>query len=108
MRLTKAALEAECLSTAEGLLVTSLLLDDSDSDEDSEIPDDDSDAEDRNIFELIALHYVSKAAELAGDGTRGPYNQEPRSADFFDVCRARQDWQNCNGHVYIRPNLIHH
>ncbi|KAG1824894.1 uncharacterized protein BJ212DRAFT_1295949 [Suillus subaureus] len=40
---------------------------------------------------LKALEYRSSAASITGDGSRGPYNQIPRSKDFFSCCLQGPD-----------------
>ena len=84
-------MEADCLDTAGNSLIASMLFHDSDEDNSDNDNDNSHNTDDCDTFELLALHYLSEAAELAGDGTRGPYNQAPKSTDFFDIMMTSPD-----------------
>ena len=94
---TKAQHQAEYLRYASDLFQYAVALDSDDHDDD-DIPLDDSDDENlgldsdsesdnglSEILELSALQWTQIVLALSGDGSRGPYNQFPKSTDFFAV-----------------------
>ncbi|KIL55493.1 hypothetical protein M378DRAFT_28554 [Amanita muscaria Koide BX008] len=83
---TKAQHQAEYLKYAKDLFEYAIALDSDDDD----IPLDDEDSAFSNndlseILELSALQWTQIALSMSGDGSRGPYNQFPKSADFFAI-----------------------
>jgi hypothetical protein len=45
------------------------------------------------ILEISALNWMEIAERMVGDGSRGPYNQIIKSADFFSVCLQAPNYQ---------------
>jgi hypothetical protein len=88
---TKAQHQAEYLKYASDLFEYAVALDDDDNDHNIPADDDDSDSLTGNdndlseILELSALQWMQIALAMSGDGSRGPYNQFPKSADFFAI-----------------------
>jgi hypothetical protein len=84
-RRTKAEYEAELANWAETLLLCSAALNDdtdwSDDEEDEEF--DDTVGTDGEALELLALEQLGIMECLSGDGSRGPYDNIPKSKDFF-------------------------
>ena len=89
---TKAQHQTEYLEYANNLLLYAVALD-NDPDDDSDIQDDDKDfagldSDDNDlseVLELTSLQWTQIVLSLSGDGSRGPYNQFPKSTDFFAV-----------------------
>ncbi|KAJ6528964.1 hypothetical protein B0H19DRAFT_1274585 [Mycena capillaripes] len=92
---TKAQTQADILYVAENLMAASVLLEDDPDDADlmglndeeaEHFADDISD-----VLDLTALNWASIAEFMSGDGSRGPYDQIPKSVDFFSVCLRAPD-----------------
>ena len=80
---TKTQYQAEYLRHANTLFQYAVALDDDDDDEfDSDLASDNDLSE---VLELTALQWTQIVLALSGDGKRGPYNQFPKSTDFFAV-----------------------
>ena len=76
------------------LTVGSQIEDDSDvdnSDEDHAYQDQDQDQQIQLDFLLLSIHWASVAEHFDRVGPRGPYNQVPKSIDFFFVCLSAPD-----------------
>ena len=89
---TKAQHQAEYLKYASNLFEYAIALDNDDLNDDNISADDeDSDSKSGNdnnlgeILELSAFQWMQIALAMSGDGSRGPYNQFPKSADFFAI-----------------------
>jgi hypothetical protein len=90
---TKVQTQSDTIYVAEGLLAISAALEDDDLD--LEFTDENIEAFEADllmddgiseILELSALSWMEIAQWMTGDGTRGSYDQIPKSADFFSVC----------------------
>ena len=87
---TKVQHQAEYLKYASDLFEYAVALDNDPNDDDDDIPADDEDSSSHNdndlgeILELSALQWMQIALAMS-DGSRGPYNQFPKSADFFAI-----------------------
>jgi hypothetical protein len=85
VRTTKAQHQAEYLEFAHNLFEYVFALEE-DEDDKILLDDEDFELEDLNeIIELSALEWTRLALAMSGDGTRGPYNQFPKSIDFFTL-----------------------
>ena len=97
-RTTKAQNQSDAIYTAEKLLMASAALEDEpDMDElglfEAEDPfeahlfaDDTSE-----VLELSAFNWIAIAQAMTGEGSRGAYDQIPKSVDFFSVCLRAPD-----------------
>lgn len=101
-RTTVAEAQADMLEYAEFLLVASELLADDDiledlaqliPEEEHEIYGLDSDKEVSELLELEGLLWLERASALSGTGSRGPYNQFPKSKDYFSTTLQNPDRQ---------------
>ncbi|KAF8219197.1 hypothetical protein L208DRAFT_1342330 [Tricholoma matsutake] len=87
---TKVQHQAEYLKYANNIFEYAVALND---DDDDDIPLDgedfgstsDSDNDLSEVLELSAFQWTQIALALSGDGSRGPYNQFPKSSNFFAV-----------------------
>ena len=95
-RTTKAETQGDLLHIAEMFMAASMALEDDPIDakllglEESEAADllEDDTGE---VFELTALNWLEIVRYMTGDGSRGTYDQIPKSADFFSVCLRAPD-----------------
>ncbi|KAJ3746836.1 hypothetical protein DFH05DRAFT_1556498 [Lentinula detonsa] len=105
--------EAELLLIACALVAASDALD---NNEDVNLPIDDLD---EDVLELAAALMIQKVSEIEGDGTRGPYNQFPKSQDWFSTSLQQPDrwfrsnhrmsWNMFDRLVFIlTPNAVFH
>ena len=93
-RVTKAQTQADVLHVAETFLTASLVLEEDPDeadllgyDEEDVLLHDDID----ETLDLAALNWIAIAERMSGDGSRGTYDQIPKSADFFSVCLRAPD-----------------
>lgn len=94
-RTTKAETQADVLAMAGAMFTASILLED-DLDEADLLA---LDAEEAELFhddisdtlDVSALNWVAIAEFMAGDGSRGTYDQIPKSKDFFSVSLMAPD-----------------
>ncbi|KAF7362660.1 DDE Tnp4 domain-containing protein [Mycena venus] len=94
-RTTKTQIQSDILHLAETLLAASTLLEDDPDDpdlfgmneEDTECFSDDI----SDVLDLAALNWVELAQYMAGDGSRGTYDQIAKSKDFFGICLRAPD-----------------
>ena len=100
-RTTKTQTQADLLYNAETFLPASMLLED--DTEDTELLGLDSDDEAKplgdnvtEILDLSALNWVLIAQAMSGDRSCGPYDQIPKSVDFFSVCLSTPDHEFCH------------
>jgi hypothetical protein len=85
---TKAQHQAEYLKYANDLFEYAIALDDDNNDDiplDDEDFGSDSDNDLSEVLELSALQWTQIVLAMSGDGSRGSYNQFPKSSDFFAV-----------------------
>ncbi|KAJ3712651.1 hypothetical protein C8R42DRAFT_313172 [Lentinula raphanica] len=90
-RATKAETQFELICIAHDLLEASALLEDLN---DTALPLDDPEddlLEDTELLELAAVMMIQGALEIEGDGTRGAYNQFPKSLDWFPISLQQPD-----------------
>ncbi|KAJ7125513.1 hypothetical protein C8R43DRAFT_958468 [Mycena crocata] len=89
-RTTKAQLQSDLLHVAENLMVASIALEDDPDDTDLlGMDDDEADflTDDiADVLDLESLNWMAIAQCMSGDGSRGSYDQIPKSVDFFSVC----------------------
>jgi hypothetical protein len=97
-RTTKAQTQADAIYVAERFFEASLALeDDTDLDGSGLLEEEDLLAAElladdiSEVLELAALNWTEIARYMVGDGSRGPYNQIPKSVDFFSVCLQAPD-----------------
>ncbi|KAJ3733294.1 hypothetical protein DFJ43DRAFT_1223311 [Lentinula guzmanii] len=87
-----------------------------DNNEDVNLPIDDLD---EDVLELAAALMIQKVSEIEGDGTRVPYNQFPKSQDWFSTSLQQPDrwfrsnhrmsWNMFDRLVFIlTPNAVFH
>jgi hypothetical protein len=91
---TQAELQAHLAGQAQLLMGLAVMLDGDDDDLDELANDDDlidDYLSDSDALLMIALEYQSLAASISGDGSRGQYNQIPRSKDYFSCCLQGPD-----------------
>ncbi|KAJ7818126.1 hypothetical protein B0H14DRAFT_3474107 [Mycena olivaceomarginata] len=108
-RPTKIQTQSDLIYTAEGLLAVALASED-DPDleqlalfEDEEAFEADLLADNTSeLLEVSALNWIEIAQRMDGDGSRGPYDQIPKSADFFSAAQMHPDlgkyennWATC-------------
>ncbi|KAJ7478863.1 hypothetical protein B0H11DRAFT_1916545 [Mycena galericulata] len=90
-RTTKTQMQSEIVVyVAENIMAASILLED-DPDDSDLMGLDEEEAElfadgISDVLELEALNWAVIAESVSGDGSQGPYNQIPKSVDFFSVC----------------------
>ncbi|KAJ4465180.1 hypothetical protein C8J55DRAFT_493599 [Lentinula edodes] len=89
-RTTKAEIQHNIVTAAHNFIEASILLEDL-CDDDISLDDPDNDyMEDAELLELAGM-------EMDGDGTRGAYNQFPKSKDWFPASLQQPDrwfWSN--------------
>ncbi|KAJ3804841.1 hypothetical protein F5876DRAFT_70296 [Lentinula aff. lateritia] len=91
--MSKTQAQAVLLSMACAILAASDTLDNV---EDADLPLDDP-CEDLEVLEVVAAIMIHEALEIKGDGTRGPYNQFPKSRDWFPTSLQQPDqWFRSN------------
>ncbi|KAJ7154412.1 hypothetical protein C8R43DRAFT_1126492 [Mycena crocata] len=100
-RTTKAQLQSDLLHVAENLMVASIALEDDPDDTDLLLEpyllgmdDDEADflTDDiADVLDLESLNWMAIAQCMSGDGSRGSYDQIPKSVDFFSVCLRAPD-----------------
>jgi hypothetical protein len=102
---SKAQVEAEYLKYTKFLFVASELL--KEDDEDPAGQDDDF----SEILELTALAWAEGAVHIRGSAKRGPYNQFPKSKDFFSVALQAPMFRCVNHslilHLMLTTKLFH-
>jgi hypothetical protein len=94
-RLGKIQTQSDLICTVEGLLAAALSSEDNpylEWLEDEEAFEADLLADNASEpLELSALNWIKTAQRMARDGSRGPYDQISKSADFFLVCLQAPD-----------------
>jgi hypothetical protein len=92
VRITKAQHQAEYLGYSQSLFEYAITLEE-DEDDNILLDDEDFEADDQisEIIELSALQWTQLALSMSGDGSRGPYNQFPKSTDFFSTSLQAPD-----------------
>jgi hypothetical protein len=89
-RTTKAQTQSDLLYVAENIMTASVLLEDDPHDTDlfgmEEEEDDFWNDDVSDVLDLAALNWMAIAQSMSGDGSRGTYDQIPKSADFCTVC----------------------
>jgi hypothetical protein len=95
-RTTQVQAQSDAIYAAEVLLSASIALEDDpdlDQFEDEDALEGDLLADDdiSEILELSALNWMAIAQGMSGDGSRGSYDQIPKSLDFFSVCLQAPD-----------------
>lgn len=68
--------------------IDALLLESDSEESDSELLAEDDIAD---LLDLTALNWTEIALSMTGDGSRGSYDQIPKSVDFFSVCLQAPD-----------------
>ncbi|KAJ4463940.1 hypothetical protein C8R41DRAFT_872267 [Lentinula lateritia] len=93
----KAEIQHNIITAAHNFIKASILLEDLC---DNDIPLDDLDndyMEDAELLELAGVMTLQLAMEMDGDGTRGAYNQFPKSNDWFPASLQQPDrWFRSN------------
>ena len=80
----KAQHQAEYLGYAQSLFEYAIALEEEDEDDNILVDDEDFEADDLSeIIELSALQWTELALSMSGNGSHGPYNQFPKSTNFF-------------------------
>ncbi|KAJ3809424.1 hypothetical protein F5876DRAFT_66484 [Lentinula aff. lateritia] len=85
--MSKTQAQAVLLSIACAILAA---FDTLDNVEDADLPLDDP-CEDLEVLKVVAAIMIHEALEIKGDGTRGPYNQFPKSRDWFPTSLQQPD-----------------
>jgi hypothetical protein len=82
--------QSELLGLSEALFEASLALSFGDNEWISDDDDNSSEDDISDVLELTAFEWT-RIAILMSDGTRGPYNQFPKSRDFFSTSLQAPD-----------------
>ena len=92
VRIRKVQHQAEYLGYAQSLFEYAIALEE-DEDDNILLDDEDFKADDQisEIIELSALQWTQLALSMSGDGSRGPYNQFPKSTNFFSTSLQAPD-----------------
>ncbi|KAJ3925736.1 MAG: hypothetical protein NXY57DRAFT_1043852 [Lentinula lateritia] len=93
----KAEIQHNIVTAAHNFIKASILLEDL-CDDDIPLDDLDNDyMEDAELLELAGVMTLQLAMEMDGDGTRGAYNQFPKSNDWFPASLQQPDrWFRSN------------
>ncbi|KAJ7140544.1 hypothetical protein C8R43DRAFT_954829 [Mycena crocata] len=113
-RTTKTQTQADVLHIAETMMAASVALEDDPdeadllgyTEEEADLFDDDI----AEILDLTALNWMAIAQCMTGDGSRGTYDQIPKSVDFFSnsgICFVVMTLRNCgNGEDLDKSDQI--
>ena len=58
------------------------------------------------VFEILCLQTLQDVGAMSGDGLCGPYNQQPKSKDWFPSSLSSADQDFCRTFRYVNLEFI--